>query len=776
MEASCYVWVLPETAVCHCAETQLKDVRQGAFPCPDRADKAAVMARISRRGVIVGGGAGVGLVVAWALWPRRYRPNLAAAPGETGFGAWLKIGEDGHVTVAVPQLEHGQGSWTALAQVVADELGADWRTVGIEPAPLNPLYANPVALDSLFEGQFDRVPEVMRRALAARATLMLTAASSSVRMFEDGCRQAGAAARALLCMAAARKWDVPWSACTVAGGFVVHGDKRLRFAELAATAAGFTPPDPLPLGMQGAGKLTGRAVPRLDAPAKVDGSATFAGDIRLPDMVHAAIRQGPIGDSRLTTVDRAAADRIRGVLSIVETSRWVAAVATTWWAAERALDAMRPRFATQEPVVDDAAIAAALDGALADRGHRLGAIGTIGQLLDGGGVIEADYAVDLGLHAALETPSATAAYRDGRLEIWMPTGAPAVTRAAAAKAAGLAEGEVVVHPVLGGGPSAMTLGALVAEQAAILAVRLKRPVCLAWSRGEDIAHDRYRPPARGHMRARLAGNGGIAAWQAKVAAPATGRALAARLLPAGFVATAGGLGTADRYAVAGALPPYRIAAVAIDHHPADVAVPTGHVRGGAHGANCFFTESFVDELARAANSEPLSYRIGMLGGDARLARCLSTVASLGGWDGGGPGSGQGIAAHAFRGSFVAVLAEAELEIGSVRVGRLVAAVDCGRMVNPDLVLQAIEGGLIYGLAQALGASTGIVAGRATARRIADLSLPRLADAPDINVELIRSDEDPGGVAELAVPPVAPAVANALFSATGRRWRRLPLRP
>ncbi|AXJ95530.1 MULTISPECIES: molybdopterin cofactor-binding domain-containing protein [unclassified Sphingomonas] len=733
------------------------------------------MARISRRGVIAGGGAGVGLVVAWALWPRRYRPNLAAAPGEHAFGAWLKVGEDGHVTVAVPQLEHGQGIWTALAQVVADELGADWRTVGVEPAPLNPLYANPVALDSLFEGQYDRVPEALRRTLAARATLMLTAGSSSIRMFEDGCRQAGAAARALLCMAAAKRWGVAWDACGVAGGFVVHGDKRLRFAALAAEAARLTPPDPLPIGMQGAGKLAGRAVPRLDAPAKVDGSATFAGDIRLPDMVHAAIRQGPTGDSRLVAVDPAVADRTRGVLTVVENPRWVAAVATTWWAAERALQAMAPRFATPAPAVDDARIAATLADALKAKGHRLAAVGEIGQLLDGNGVIAADYAVDIGLHAALETPSATAAYRDGRLELWLPTGAPAVVRAAAARAAGIGEGEVVVHPVMGGGVSSATLDPLVAEQAAILAVRLKRPVCLVWSRAEDIAHDRYRPPARARLSARLAGNGGVAAWQAAIAAPATGRALAAQLLPAAFVAAASGLGEADRYAVAGALPPYRIPAVAIDHHPADIGVPTGHVRGGAHGATCFFTESFVDELARAANSEPVSYRIGMLGGDTRLARCLSTVASLGGWGGGVPGSGQGIACHAFRGSFVAVLAEAALEDGRVRVGRLVAAVDCGRTINADLVLQAIEGGLIHGLAQATGATTGIAAGRATARRIGDLGLPRLVDSPDINIELIRSDEEPGGVAELAVPPVGPAVANALFAATGRRWRHLPLR-
>ena len=732
------------------------------------------MERPTRRNVLIGGGAGIGLIVAWGVWPRRYRPNLAAAPGETPFGAWLKIGGDGHVTVAVPQLEHGQGVYTALAQIVADELDADWRTVGVEAAPLNPLYANPLALEELFEGGFARLPDGLRQSFAERTGLIVTGGSTSVRMFEEGCRTAGAAARALLCKAAARRWGVAWTDCAVDAGFVVHAGKRLRFAALAADAAGESVPDPLPIGVQGAGKLTGRSLPRLDTPAKVDGSAGFAGDIRLPDMVHAAIRQGPIGDSRPIRVDRAAADRVRGVLAVVETPRWVAAVATTWWAANRALDAMAPRFATTGPVVDSAAIARSLDAALATQGERIAATGEIGTLLDGGGVVTADYGAGLGVHAPLETASAVAAWRDGRLELWLPTAAPAAARAAAAQAAGLNEGAVVVHPTLGGGGFGATLDPLVAEQAAVLAMRLKRPVSLVRSRGEDVAHDRFRPPAKARLRARLSGNGAIAAWDMAIAAPATGHELARRLLPAAAWLALGG---ADPYAVAGALPPYRIPALAIHHHAAAIGVPTGHMRGGAHGYTAFFAECFLDELAHVAGTEPLSYRIGMLGGDARLARCLTTVAALGGWGGGQPGSGQGIACHSFRGSHIAVLAEAEMgQGGRPRVERLVAAVDCGRTINPDLVLQQIEGGLIFGLAQALGASTGLTAGRTDVRGFAGLALPRLADTPDIIVECIASDEAPGGVGELGVPAVAPAIANALHAATGMRMRHLPLRP
>ena len=719
---------------------------------------------ISRRQLLIGGGAGIGLVVGWALWPRSYPTTLTASPGETVLGGWLKIGADGHVTVAVPQVEHGQGVYTALPQIVADELGADWRTVAVEAAPLNPMYGNPLGLAELTETPAGRIAQAP----------VLTGGSSSVRKFEDECRRAGAAARCLLLQAAARRWDADWRQCHVEAGFVVHGRDRLHFADLAADAATEALPDPLPYGVQGAGKLAGKAVPRLDAPAKVDGSANFAADVRLPDMVHCAVRQGPTGNSRLLHVDRAAADRVAGVAAVVETPRWVAAAATTGWAAERALDAMRPRFETTGPVVDDASIAGALDAALKRKGVRMAAVGDVDPLLAGTGLVTARYSVAAGVHAAIETPSATAAYREGRLELWLATQAPGRAQAAAARAAGLGEDAVVVHPMLLGGSFGEALDTRVAEQAALLAVKLRRPVSVTWSRGETVRQDLVRPPAAAILSARLGPGGGIAAWRTQIAGPATGAALQRRLAPGAATEAALALAKGDAYAVAGAGTPYRLPAFALDYHAAELGLPTGHLRGGAHGYSCFFGESFFDEVAHAAGQEPVSYRIGMLGGDARAARCLSTAASLGGWNGGVAGSGQGIALHSFRGSHIAVLAEATLEAGRVRVGRLVAAVDCGRTVNPDLVRQQIEGGLVFGMAQALGAATGYARSVATATNMGSLALPRLADVPDITVELIGSDMAPGGVGELAVPPVAPAIANALASATGRRFRGLPL--
>ena len=725
---------------------------------------------IDRRRLLIGGGAGVGLIVAWALWPRRYAPNLAAAPGEHVVNAWLKIGEDGHITVAVPQAEHGQGVYTTLPQILADQLGADWRTIAVEAAPVNPLYANPMAAEALFARSAVFSDGVERAP-------MLTAGSTSIRMFGDTVAAAGAAARALLLQAAARRWGIDWRACDTAGGFVVAGKRRLRFGELAAAAARERVPEDAPLRDGDSGRLIGRALPRLDAPSKVDGSANFAGDIRLPDMVFVALRQGPVGGSTLIEADRAAADRIRGVVAVIENPHWVAAAANNWWAANRALDALSPRFETRGPIVDSGSIDAALDAALKGDGTRMAEAGDLAGVFTGANLVTAHYRAGLAAHAAIETMTATAHLHGGRLELWLPTQAPGLARAAAAATIGLSESAVTVHPMLIGGSFGANLEHLAAEQAALLTQQLKRPVQLVWSRAEDLLHDRYRPPAAARMSARLDANGRILGWQAKIAAPRTGRELATRLAGGTAARAAGRLlaGDGDAYAVAGATPFYAIPNYAVDHHPAEIGVPTGHWRSGAHSTSCFFTECFIDELAHVAGTEALSFRIAMLGQNTRLARCLSTVASLGGWGGGVAGSGQGIACHSFRGSHVAVLAEAHFdEAQRPVVDRLVAAVDCGRVINPDVVQQQIEGGLIFGVAHALGAATGFTRNLADARRLSDLNLPTLGTAPDVLVELIASDADPGGVSELAVPPVAPAIANALTAATGSRIRTLPL--
>jgi isoquinoline 1-oxidoreductase beta subunit len=732
--------------------------------------------RLDRRTLLIGGGAGLGLVVAWAVWPRTWPPNLSAAPGESLFGAWLKIGDDGHVSVAVPQCEEGQGVYTAFPQIIADELGADWKMVGVEPAPLNPLYANPLAAEALFEAALGNVPDTLRATWVQRTGLTLTGASTSIRQFEGELRRAGAAARVLLCKAAASRWGVDWEACRTFNHLVFHGSQRLGFGALAAEAAEQRLPDDVEPRTGDEGRLYGQPLPRLDATPKVDGSALFAADIRLPDMVHASIRQGPVGETGLARVDRAAADKIPGMLAVVTTDDWVAAVANNWWAADRALDAMRPRFRTPEPVVNSDSIEQALSGAFDGAGSRIASAGDLSAQFRGAQLVAAEYRVGLALHAPLEPMTATAAYRNGRLTLWVPTQSPGLARAAAARAAGIAENDVILHSTMAGGSFGAKLETDAAAQVALLAMRIGRPVQLTWPRGEDFRRDRFRPAAAGRMSARIDAQRRVTGWLAKIAAPASGRELAARLLHGeALPGAAMALGGSDPGAVAGAAPFYAIPNFAVDHHPASTGVPSGYWRSGAHSYTCFFTESFLDELAHVAEQDALSFRMAMLGNQPRLARCLQTVAQLGGWQGGQPGSGQGIACHSFRGAHIAVLAEAQLTSDRrVKVERLVAAVDCGRIVNPDLVMQQIEGGLLFGLAGAVGCSTGFTENVADVREISELRLPTLADCPDITVELIRSGAEPGGVSELAVPPVAPAIANALQAATGVRFRRLPL--
>jgi isoquinoline 1-oxidoreductase subunit beta len=727
---------------------------------------------VTRRTLLVGGGAGVGLVLAWALWPREYRPNLRAAEGETVFNAFLRIARDGRVIVTVPQTEIGQGVWTSLPQILADELGADWRTVTVEPAPISPLYANGLLAEELGAGglpsAFQGIGRWAAQEYAARSALMITGGSTSVRAFEPRLREAGAAARALLSQAAGDRWNSNWEELDTREGFVWRGAERIAFAELAEAAANYGLPEHLPVRGGIEHRLTGQPLPRIDIPAKIDGSAQFAGDVRLPNMVYAAVRGAPPG-TRIAGYDREAASAAPGVLMLFDNPGWIGAAAVNWWAAARALDAMRPEVVGGRAPGSremEEALAAALEGG---GGSRLFATGDLAAAYRDAQVMRARYSVGAAPGAAIETLTATARLEGDRLEVWAPTQAPGLARAAAARAAGIDESRVTLHSTLAGGGYGRKLETDAIAQAAVMAMQIGRPVQLTWPRIADIQHDRFRPPAIGAMSARLAENGSIIGWQARIASPRAAAQTIARLAAG---RPPGGAATAE---AAGAVPPYGIPNVAIDHHPAEIGIESGVWRSGAHSYTCFFTECFIDELARQAGVEPLSFRMQMLTGNPRLARVLSTAAALAGWDGGAPGGGLGLAAHSAFGSHIAIVAEAEVTSEQrVRVLRVVAAVDCGRIVNPDIVRQQIEGGIVHGISGAAGHPIGFEGGLPSVRTIDDYGLPTLADSPEIAVELVESDEPPGGVTELGVPPVAPAMANALYSLTGARLRHLPL--
>lgn len=743
---------------------------------------------ISRRKLLIGGGAGVGLLVAWGLWPRRYLPNMRVVDGEHLFGPWLKIGEDGKVIIAIPQSESGQGVYTALAQIVAGELGADWRSVAVQPVSPSPLFANDglarewapafrpeiAAFDSENGIASNVISEVARR-----ETFVVTGGSSSIRQFEQPCREAGAIARTLLCQAAAARWDIAWEQCQTDKGFVTNGKRRIAFADLVVDAAQLEPPSPVPLNPSPRNRLSGKDAPRLDLSAKVDGSASFAGDIRLPDMLFASVRSGPVGDTRLASANKKAAFKLRGVTHVVKTDSWVAVVATNWWAANKALDAIAPVFKTKGVLANSTQISEALSNAIAKGpGYTAFKAGDVGAAMapeTATRIFKADYVVGAAVHATIETRAATAAYRDGRLQLWIASQAPQAAKRAAARAIGLDENDIVLYPVMAGGSFDRNFDNLIAAQIAVIAKEVERPVQLTYSRPEDALRDHVRTPALGRMSAAMNTEGAVSSMSLKVAAASTMRELAGRMDGKNIQdARVDSAGAFDALAVEGGRVPYAIPNITLDHFPVAMPMPTGPWRSMAHSYTCFFVEGFIDELAHKAGVEPLSFRMQMLVGQTRLARCLTGVATMAGWDGGVAGSGRGIACHSMRGSHIAVIVTARTSETGVRVDRIHAMADCGRLINPDLARQQIEGGIVFGLSQALGSSTEFEQGMPTARRLRDFDLPKLSDIPEITVEFIRSDAAPGGVSELGVPAVAPAIANALFSAAGIRLRELPL--
>jgi isoquinoline 1-oxidoreductase beta subunit len=750
---------------------------------------------VSRRGLLAGAAVGGGLLVAWALLPRTFDVPLAPGRGEAAFNAWLKIGRDGVVTVAVPQLEMGQGVTTLLPQVVAIELGADWRQVAVEPAPAHGVYVNlPLAARwaplwrPTVGALADEPDDYLLRRWAEDQRFGATAEGTALAAFERPCREAGAAARAMLAMAAADRWGVEWEQCQTQAGFVMHGGRRLSFAELAEEAAGYSPPDPPPLRSEPPSDTVPRfadpddlyiSFPRLDLPSKVDGSHLFAADVRLPGMVHAGIRHGPLDRAVLSSFESEAAAGMPGLVGVVEGKRWLAAVATDWWTAERALDALAPRFKLAGPVssgrIDE----------LLDRGVRSGDPQRIAERGAGDGnmpkpSLALRYDVMPAAHGTIETASCTARLTEGRLELWLASQAPERAREAAARALGMELADVVLYPVSAGGSFDRRLEHDHAIEAALIAREVGRPVQLTWSRWQEQLALRPRPPVAAVLSARLGAEGRIDTFRARLATPPSALEFGRRLFDnnAAWAAIDAVENEPDPMVCEGLMPAYSIPNVAIDHVPVRIPLPTGRLRGNAHGYTCFFVESFIDEVALRNSQEPLGFRISMLGDDLRLAQCLQRAARLGEWGGGAPGSGQGLACHrmgdAPTGGRIALVATAVAGEGGVRVDTIAAAVDIGRVVNRDIALQQIEGGLLYGVGLALGSGIEYQRGLPAQGRLAGLNLPTLADSPSIRIDLIDSDAEPFDPGELGVAPVAPAIANALFSATGLRLRRLPL--
>lgn len=734
----------------------------------------------TRRNFLIGTGAVAGLAIGYALWPRSQAINWTAGKGETLINAWVKIGTDGRVTVAVPQAEMGQGVFTALPQILADELGADWNTVGVEPAPLNPIYANRgMALDMVAE-----LPAILQgfarwatAELAERFDLQLTGGSTSIRGFHDIVRDAGAAAREMLCRAAAREWDADWADLRTENGFIVHGANRARFAEFAGKAALEDIPSSPTWRPVATRALMGKPVARLDVPAKTDGSARFGIDVRLPGMVYAAIRTGGGALPALASVDHGPAKGRPGVIAIVNGPDFVAVVADGWWRAKSALDLLEPKFAVAAKPAGpwmEPALKAALANGPAEEVHSAGD-GAKG--LTGGDLVTADYTLPFLAHAALEPMNTTVRLSDDgkRAEVWAPTQSLTVTTWAVARALGLEDEAVTVYPTLIGGGFGVKAEPGVSAQAALIAKAVKRPVQLIWSREEDFGQDKWRPAVAARMRGKVAGGSG-AAWGARIAVPDVASSAMGRMIPA----MAGGDPAPNAGAIEGAAHiPYAFPDISVEHALVNLPLPLGFWRSVGHSFSGFIVESFIDELAYAARQDPYAFRLALLRGAPRHAAVLRAAVKLGGLPGpveapAGALAGRGVAVHESFGSVVAQVAEVEVQPGALRVRRVAAAIDCGPAVNPGIIRAQVEGGILFGLSAALYGKVGFEDGRSTVTNFDGYPLLGLAEAPAIDVVILDSSGPLGGVGEPGTPPIAPAVANAIYAATGKRLRDLPL--
>jgi isoquinoline 1-oxidoreductase subunit beta len=605
--------------------------------------------------------------------------------------------------------------------------------------------------------------------LVERLNLQLTGGSTSIMGYTETLRLAGASAREAMCKAAARKWGVDWADCDTQDGFVVHKANRIAFGEIAAAAAEEEVSDEPAL--RKTPRLIGQSVPRLDTPSKTDGTARFGADVRLPGMVYAAIRQGPVAGGKVKSVDPKPAMARAGVIKVVEEATFVAVVADTWWGAKTALDATPVTFeaGTDKPAGPWIEKALA-DGLSADpEGDTVKLVHEAG-VMPGKATVTATYGVPFLAHACMEPMTATARIVDGRVEVFAPVQSNTLAVWAVARALDIEDSAVTVFPTLLGGGFGRKAENDHVVQSALIARAVEKPVQLIWSREEDTTQDKYRPAAKARFSATISADKRIESWDCTIAVPSVGTSFMNRNLPA-----MGGDPGPNGQAIEGAAEiPYAVPNQRIRHSHVDVPVPLGFWRSVGHSYTGFFVESFVDEAARAAGVDPLTFRLRMLEDKPRHAEVLKAAASAAGFMAEGEdGRGQGIAVHESFGSFVAQVVDVEVKAGALEVKRVVCAVDCGRVINPDIVKQQMEGGILFGLSAALHEAITFVNGAAQQSNFDGFPMLTMAETPEIEVIIVESDAASGGCGEPGTPPVAAALANAVFAATGKRVRQLP---
>ncbi len=708
-----------------------------------------ISAEVSRRGLLTGGLAG-GFLLAFRLPVRAANETVQppdAADGRFAPNAFIRIDATGKTTLVMPQVEMGQGVYTSISMILAEELDADFSQLTLEHAPpSDKLYGNP-----LFG-------------------IQATGNSNSVRAWWKPLRTAGASARAMLVQAAAQQWQVDPASCTTANSMVTHksSGRQLSYGALAVAASSEVPPKDVPLKDPADFVLIGKPLKRLDTPDKVNGKAVYGIDIMLPGMKFATLAACPVFGGKVAKVDDSAARKVPGVQKIVVLDDLVAVVGDHMWAAKKGLEALvidwdegpNARVSSKD-IWDDLRTASEKDGAVAK------STGDIAKGLATGDKFEASYELPFLAHATMEPINATVHLTPDSCEIWTGTQVMTRVQSEAAKAAGLPIEKVTVNQHLLGGGFGRKLEPDMVVAAVRIAKHVDGPVKVLWTREEDIQHDVYRPVYRDTIAATLS-EGKIVGWKYRV----SGSAIMARWFPPGFDKGV------DIDAVDSAIDmPYDIPNFHVEYVRAEPpAVPTGFWRGVGPNNNVFAIECFMDELARKAGKDPVDFRRSMLGSQPRFLAALNLVAEKSNWGQPLPARvGRGVCLQPSFASFIATVVEAEVdEHGEVHLRRITSAVDTGIAVNPDTVMAQLEGGLIFGLTAALYGEITIDKGRVQQSNFHDYRMLRIDQTPKIEIHVIKSGEAPGGIGETGATAGPPALRNAILAVTGVALRRLPI--
>jgi isoquinoline 1-oxidoreductase subunit beta len=709
---------------------------------PNDGERAIVKLRRSlfiRIGVAAGGGLLIGLSLPGCTSSQTsvFSPN-----------AWIRIGADDTVTVLVDKAEMGQGVYTALPAFVAEELEVDPARIVVEAAPARPEYLNQLL-----------GPQI-------------TGTSSSVRASWIPMSQAGAVARSMLVAAAAGVWRVPERECIARDGAVLHvgTGRRLTYGALADRASRMRWPGNVALKAPAEYRVIGKSLVRKDTPAKVDGSATFGLDVALPGLLIAVVARPPSFGSSALSFDATRARAVRGVRDVVQISSGVAVVADAFWPAKLGRDALSVSWTSGPNAhLSSAAIAAEyarLENAPGVTARREGDPGAM--LARATRRFDAAYDVPFAAHATMEPMNATADVRPDSCDVWAPTQNQTGAALTAAQILKRAPSSINVHTTFLGGGFGRRADVDYVEDAVETSAAVSAPVKVIFTREDDFTHDFYRGAYRHRLAGAIDDVGDVVAWTHRVIGPSVNR----RAYP---IVTMMGL---DSTSVEGADSiAYSIPNVLVDCVTYESGVPVGFWRSVGHSHTVFAVECFLDELAHAAGRDPLDFRRALLRNAPRHRAVLETAAANAGWGSVLPtGRARGLAVCEAFGSFVAQVAEVSVDSrGAVTVHRVVCAIDCGRVVNPNIVEAQMEGGIVFGLTAALKDAVTIKDGAAEQRNFGDYRMVRMREMPSVETHIVRSDADPGGVGETAVPPIAPAVANAIFALTGKRLRALPLR-